>query len=200
MNDSEDNERKRHKEKDEPLAEAICSVACAIHEFTEQRRCEFEWSKSHANLATKLDLDQMECRIMSKVTEYIAASDAKFAELATSADELQASQTVIGSSLTGVAADIAFVKAKLEEIQNNPGPISTEDQAALNASLDRMSGLTNRFTTLSAGLKAQADAIKALDEATAQPELPVPPTPVPEPPSEPGPGGQPTPTPGGTPP
>lgn len=129
---------------DKKLAEAICLLADVTANAAKQRAAEFEWLKAHFKFATKHDLELMESRIMSVISDFGDRVTAKFDEL--------------GKAVDGVAADVAFLKAKIEELQNNPGPITPADQAILDA-------LEARVGTLS-------DKVKALDAATEEPPVP----------------------------
>lgn len=129
------------------LASVIQTLAEKIHVLTVERRNEFEWFKAHLKFATKQDLEKMEGRIMSALSDYVGRVNTAFDKLGTAVD--------------GIAADVAFLKAKIEELQNNPGPITPEDQALLDA-------LEARANTLS-------DKAAALDAATEQPPPPPPP-------------------------
>jgi len=51
------------------LTHAICSLALAIREFSDNRRTEFEWFKSHYELATKHDLEEMVNVMALKLSE-----------------------------------------------------------------------------------------------------------------------------------
>jgi len=74
------------------------------------------------------------------------------------AERVTAHLNTIGSGITGVAGDIAALKALIEEIQNTPGSITPEDQAIL----DQMEALT---VTL-------ADQLTALDAENPPPAPP----------------------------
>jgi len=108
--------------------------------------------------ATKSDLEELERNIMSKVSEYTDAVNAKF-------DEIDSQLEGIGTGITGVADDIVFVKQQLEAIQNSPGTLSPADQAALDASLVRVAGVVTKTSALKTG-------IAAVDAATARPTPP----------------------------
>jgi hypothetical protein len=56
--------------------------------------------------------------IMSAVSEYAAAQKAFNAQL--------------HEALDGIHADVEALKAKIDQLQNNPGPISPADQALLD--------------------------------------------------------------------
>jgi len=129
------------------LAEAVQTLAEKVHMLTIERRNEFEWFKVHLKLATKQDLEATEGRIMSAISDY--------------GDKVTAAFDKLGTAVDGVAADVAFLKAKIEELQNNPGPISPADQAILDAIQARADDLTSK--------------VEALDAATEQPPPPPPP-------------------------
>lgn len=76
------------------------------------------------------------------------------------ADEVNARFDEIGTAVDGVVDDVAYLKQKIDELQNNPGPISPEDQAILN--------------DLQARVNVTADKLKALDSATERPPTPPP--------------------------
>lgn len=135
-----------HK-KEVDLAEAIETLAQAIIILSNEKKTEFEWFKSHFELATKKDLKEMENKIMSAISDYATAQNAKLDALATSVD--------------GIVQDVAFLKAKIEALQNSTGTVNAEDQALLDS-------LQNRIGTLS-------DKVKALDDATDSSQNPPPP-------------------------
>lgn len=95
---------------------------------------------------------------MSAVSEFNAVVDAKFTEIGESVDAIVASHA-------GIAGDVNFLKDTILKLENNPGPISPEDQALLTAAVDRVNGLATKTN----GVR---DALKALDEATETPPVP----------------------------
>lgn len=131
---------------DSELTAAVLEVARVIRRHTNHLDDWGNWLRSQLGLATKQDLSEMESRIMSAISEFGDRVTAKFDELGTAVD--------------GVAADVTFLKAKIEELQNNPGPITPADQAILDA-------LEARVGTLS-------DKVKDLDAATENPPTPPP--------------------------
>jgi len=132
---------------DNELAASIDNLAQAIVILSNEKKTEFEWFKSHLQFATKNDLKEMENKIMSAISDYAAAQNTKLDALATSVD--------------GIVADVAFLKAKIEALQNSTGTVNAEDQALLDS-------LQNRIGTL-------ADKVKALDDATDSSQNPPPP-------------------------
>ena len=96
-----------------------------------------------ARLCTKQDLEKLEARIMSVISEFASWQN-------TFNDR-------VDSAVAGLATDVAYLKAKIEELQNSPGAITPEDQALLDA--------------LDARVASVADKLEALDALTP----PVPP-------------------------
>lgn len=128
----------RKDDDNKELADSVRALACAIESAAKELR-------DHFKLATKCDLKEMECRIMSKISEFGLVVNTRFDELGTAVD--------------GVAADVAFLKTEIERLQNTPGPITPEDQAILDSIQSRADQLSEK--------------VKALDAATEQ--VPTPP-------------------------
>lgn len=91
-------------------------------------------------------------KMMSAVSEFGVAMNAFFDEQSASINELKA-------SIDGLSGDVAWMKARIDELQNNSGPISPTDQDILNALQERAK------TAVARGKEAVAQA-KALDDAT----------------------------------
>lgn len=100
-------------------------------------------------------IEKMENRIMSVISDYSAVVDKKFDDIATSVDEIVTSQT-------GISGDVAGLKEIILKLQNNPGPISPEDQALLDQGVAKVTALATKTAAVSA-------ALKELDAATASP-------------------------------
>lgn len=111
-------------------------------------------------LATKIGLRRTRNIIMSAISEYVAAVEAAHEEISTGVDEIVA-------SVGGIAADVAALKALIEKLENNPGPISPEDQALLTQALTAVTALATKT-------KAAATAAKELDAATETAPTPPP--------------------------
>lgn len=141
------------------LAEAISLLTCELHESREQRKTEFEWFKSHSNLATKCDLKELKEAIMSAISDYVA-------EVNTSFDEIDTALETSNTRLTGLTDDIAYLKETIDKINNSPGAITPEDQASLD-------GLKARAVAAGSKLAAFKTALEALDKATERPTPPV---------------------------
>lgn len=108
-------------------------------------------------------MEEMEKRIMSAISDYSDAVEAKFTEIGTSVDEVVA-------AIAGVTGDVASLKDIILKLENNPGSITPEDQALLTSGVAKVTALSDR-------LKGVSAALKELDSATATTELPpVPPT------------------------
>lgn len=99
-----------------------------------------------ATVATKSDLQTLERKIMSAIGDYAAAVKTSFDEISLSVD--------------GIAGDVKQLKDTIDKLQNSPGTITPEDQALLDG--------------IQSQAKALADKVKALDDATAPPEVPTP--------------------------
>lgn len=142
----------KDRDRDDPLVAVALQMVRELHEIHEQLQL------INKNNAILLRLAEMETRIMSAISEYTDAVDAKFAEIGTSVDELVA-------SVTGVTGDVATLKELILKLENNPGPITPEDQALLTKSLATVTALADKT-------KAVADALKALDAETATGTVP----------------------------
>lgn len=97
---------------------------------------------------------------MTAIKDYSDAVNAKLDEIGTSVDTLTA-------GITGVSEDVTFLKDIITKLQNNPGPISAEDQALLDAGVARVTALSEKVAPL-------AEAIAALDAATDSAPTPPP--------------------------
>lgn len=101
---------------------------------------------------------------MSAITDYITAVDTAY-------NTIDESVSALETSLEGVTDDVKFLKETIVALENNPGPISAEDQALLTAALARVTALASRLSTV-------RDTLTTLDNATSRPTPPVePPTP-----------------------
>lgn len=115
------------------VVKSVSELALRINDSNEQRRCEFEWFKSHSELVTKRDLEEMEKRIMSKIGDWANRVEPKLDSIQTGLDELQ---------------------KMVEDFQNSPGDLSPEDQAAL----DRIEAKTNALATDAGSIPAKPPA------------------------------------------
>lgn len=94
----------------------------------------------------------------NEIRDYITAVD-------TSYNTIDEAVTAFEKGLTGVTGDVSYLKETIQKLQDNPGPISAEDQALLTGAQERVNALAARLAPLSA-------ALTALDEATTRPEPP----------------------------
>ena len=124
-------------------------------------RIEPECCESHLKFVTKHDLQELKESIMSAISDYSAVVNTAFDAISTSVDEIVASQA-------GLAGDIANLKDIILKLQNNPGPISPEDQALLDAGVAKVTAIATKSAAVS-------EALKALDAQTDN--LPPPPVP-----------------------
>lgn len=109
----------------------------------EARACQ-----SARELVTKHDLAEMEKRIMSLITDQAA--------------KIQANFDTLNTELDGIATGIAALDTLITGLQNSPGTLSPEDQAALDA-----------IQAASGALATKAAAIVTAPPATA-PTTPTP--------------------------
>lgn len=96
--------------------------------------------------------------IMNAIQTYAANVNAKF-------DLITEAVTALTTAIAGVADDVAYLKEKIEELQNSPGEISPADQQTLN-------DLEARTNNTAANLTALKNALQALDAATTRPMPP----------------------------
>jgi hypothetical protein len=134
------------------LAGAIVNLVHEMQKTREQSVIDLEWRKLHSEFATKHDLEHWSNKIMSAISDYSAKVDAAFTEVGTSVDEIVA-------SVAGVSGDVASLKDIILKLQNNPGPISPEDQALLDTGVTKVTAVSDRLKSVSA-------ALKELDAAT----------------------------------
>jgi len=120
----------------ESLRKEIANLTATLAAGMEQRKTEFEWFQAHLKLATKHDLEQMEKRIMSAISDFAAKQTAFNDRLDT--------------AITGVTGDVAELNRMIKELQDNPGPISPEDQATLDALQARGEAVTAKLEALDA--------------------------------------------------
>lgn len=86
--------------------------------------------------ATKQDLEEMETRLMSSISDF-AAHQSAF-------------NTRLDTAITGLQADVEALNAKIEELQNSPGSITPEDQALLDELTSRGEAITAKLEALDA--------------------------------------------------
>ncbi len=96
--------------------------------------------KTLANIAaelvkTDLRVRQLEDKIMSKITDFAATTQANF--------------TAIQTSLDGITAGIANLDALITQLQNSPGTLSPADQAALDAIQQASADLVTKAQAIS---------------------------------------------------
>lgn len=151
------------------MDDPIDAIKSAIEFHVAGLTTEMQRLRSAFHLATKEDLAKAVAQIMATTSEQIKAYpdqvNAQLSSIETNVDQLV-------TSTQGVSADVAFIKAKLDAIQNSPGTLSPEDQA----SLDQASARTTAVADKLSGVAAQ---LKSLDEATDSSQQPEPPQPTP---------------------
>jgi len=146
------------------LSETISRLAAAIESQAGNTKEMFEWIKSHANLATKHDLQEMEKRIMAKEQDVLDA-------------------------LAKIDAATTRAGANIQTIANVTQTISDEQDALLEALknagvsqalVDQAASLGDRTQAISDALDAHAVFLNAIAAKGAVNPVPVPvPDPVP---------------------
>jgi hypothetical protein len=114
--------------------------------------------RSCCGSVSKRDLQQLEKNIMSAISDFSAIVTTAFQQMG------QGIQSISGS-VAGLTEDINGLKALIEQLQNNPGSITPEDQALL----DQAQVAAN---TLAADLNIIKDALALLDAQTQNPPTP----------------------------
>ena len=132
------------------LAETISLLAHAVREYEGAKTEQAQWFKSPCGPVTKTDLRELERKIMA-VQPAIAA----FVE------KMNAHNARVSTALDGVTGDVESQAALIKQLQENPGPISAEDQAALD-----------QLQTVNEGLAAKVEALDALTPPTPPPPTP----------------------------
>lgn len=134
-NDNRDENKQHHENNgDKIVAESLCRIASAIEEATKQRQTEFEWLKLHSAFATKQDLLNLECKIMSKISEYVDVQNGINAQFEKGID--------------GCVEDITSLKDTIDKLQNSAGAITPEDQKLLDEAQAKSKALADRLTAL----------------------------------------------------
>jgi hypothetical protein len=91
---------------------------------------------SHTELVTKNDLREMVNRIMSAISEF--------------ASKQNAFNDRMDSAVDGLQADVTALNDKITQLQNNPGPITPEDQALLDQLQSRGETISTKLEALDA--------------------------------------------------
>jgi len=118
------------------VVKSVSELALRVNDANEQRRCEFEWFKSHSELATKRDLEEMEKRLMSKISEF-AAKQKEYNDR-------------IDTAVSGLTGDIQVLNDRITELQNSTGAITPEDQALLDDLQARGATIATKLEALDA--------------------------------------------------
>jgi hypothetical protein len=100
------------------IDESLLARAREIERLAGAMIAELQRPGSRCGFATKRDLDQLENKVMSKISEFGERDTAWKERLKT--------------AITGINTRIGKLKEQILALQNNPGPISIEDQAILD--------------------------------------------------------------------
>lgn len=129
------------------MKETISLLARAVRELNGVEKDASTWFKSQAGPISKHDLKVMERNIMAlspQIAAYVEKTNAHNAR--------------IDAAIAGVKGDVEAQAALIKQLQENPGPISPEDQAALDQ--------------LQISNEALAAKLEAVDAQTAPPPPP----------------------------
>lgn len=138
------------------VPEAISLVAHEVCKLREQKEKEFEWFKSHAGLATKQDLREMETRMAKTAAELTVDVRLAIAEVKETRAIVVKVGEETGKTLEAVAALNQTILALQKQIE---GGATTEELTAAVAEL----------VTEAAATKVQA---KATDDLVPDPVVP----------------------------
>ncbi len=117
----------------------ISLLACAVRGLNGEETEAAAWFKSQAGPISKKDLNEMERKIMAlspQISAYV--------------EKQNAYNTRLSSAIDGVTGDVEAQAALIKQLQENPGPISPEDQAALDQLQATNEALTTKLEALDA--------------------------------------------------
>lgn len=149
------------------LVEALKCFGELVAENTRHVAAQTRWLRENAGAATKGDLEkavnQSEERLMSvlleikgqmpTLKEQLDAQEAQLTAIATDVDG-------IVTSVTGINTDVQALKKQIEDLNNSPGELTPENQAAL----DRIQALAGSIATKTAAAKTAAAELDAATE------------------------------------
>jgi methyl-accepting chemotaxis protein len=95
--------------------------------------------------------------INKKLNEIMSAISSYAERVNTAFDTIGEGVDAIVKSVGGIAGDITELKRLIKELQDNPGPISPEDQALLDALETKVGALVGRVDAVKASV-AELDA------------------------------------------
>lgn len=126
--------------------------------------------KQNDNNAVLCRMAEMEKRIMEAIDTFATAVNASFETLNAAADSLLTVAEATSEAVTGISADVTFLKDEIKKLQDAPaGPWTPEDQAKLDAIQTVAATIATKVSGLSTTMTAVAAAASALDAATETP-------------------------------
>lgn len=111
---------------------------------------DLEWRKSHAGLATKHDLHEMEQKIMAKISELPAILNA----VSDKVDAMTTGQAAVAAELTKISTEIQTLQTSLSDVELPQA--AADSLARLTASVDAATTASN---TVAENAKAADDLI-----------------------------------------
>lgn len=111
---------------------------CRMHLAELRKELQFwrAWIRSQDRPTTKHDLEELGKKLMSGISEFAAKQNAFNDRIDTAVSE--------------VKMDVEYLQATIEKLQNNPGPISSDDQKLLDDLQARTEGVVNKLEALDA--------------------------------------------------
>ena len=122
--------------RDDKFAEVFLHLSAVLERLDKNIQAQTAWFQAHLSAATKHDLEQMEKRIMSAISDFAAKQNAFNDRL--------------DKAVEGVTGDVAELNRMIKQLQDNPGPISPEDQALLDQLQARGETVTAKLEALDA--------------------------------------------------
>lgn len=134
----------------------------------------FQFGRSSGKTITKKDLQELEKRIMKVIDDFIAAQTKFNEDQAVAVDSVVESQGVLGTAVTGLTGDIETLNKKIQELTDQLGDgLTPEQKTALQNLTTAGAAATVRLQAVASAVKANSDALRALDESTP-PQVPPP--------------------------
>lgn len=118
------------------LVKALHALTHVLSDAAKDNKTQFAWLVTHANLATKSDIDSLKNTIMSAISDFSAKLDAFF--------------TRQDAAVTDLQADVQNLTDQIAALQTTQGAITPEDQALLDTIQTRASTISDKLDALNA--------------------------------------------------
>src|SRR4030095_316429 len=100
------------------------------------KKAAHDWIRSQSKGVTIHDLNEMEARIMSAISDFVA--------------KVTAHNDRVDVAIDGLVGDVDWLVEQIKALQENPGPITPQDQALLDGVETRLPGGGDQPRTLDA--------------------------------------------------